>query len=122
MDTWPDNDPSMTALPERWRRPLALGLAHLFWVLPLSFYALTVCRGVGWLDSAMLVNNVFLLKAGSWVNNHNLFLYVGRLWLILVPLPPALALNLLASLFGALTVHFVFRAGLLLTHNTAASS
>jgi hypothetical protein len=121
MDTWPDNDPSMTSLPERWRQRLALAAAHLFWVLPLSLYALTVCRGVGWLDSAMLVNNTFLLKTGSWVNNHNLFLYVGRSWLILVPLPPALALNLLAGLLGALTVHFVFRTGLLLTSNAAAS-
>jgi hypothetical protein len=121
MDTWPQNDPSMTSLPERLRARLALAAAHLFWVLPLTLYALTVCRGVGWLDSAMLVNNVFLLKTGSWVNNHNLFLYVGRLWLVLVPLPPALALNLLAALGGALTVHFVFRAGLLLTSNLAAS-
>ena len=91
-------------------------IRNLFWLLPLSFYGLTASPGIGWLDSAMLVNSIFLLKTGSWVNNHNMFLYAGRLWTLLLPLENvAYSLNLLAALFGALTVHFIFRTGLLLT-------
>lgn len=115
---WPDDDP---LLPERWR-PAARWLAGLFWMIPLGLYAWTACRGVGWLDSAMIVNNVFLLRTSSWVNDHNLFVYLARLWTLLVPLDDlAWSLNLFAGALGALTVHLVFRTALILTRNLLAS-
>lgn len=116
---WPADDPSLPASWVRWAEPFAA----LFWMVPVTFYAATASRGVGWIDSAMIVHSVFLMKTGSWVNVHNLFLYIGRLWLALTPFgPPAFSLNLLAALFGAYTVWMMFLTGLRLTHNLGASA
>lgn len=119
---WPADDPSLSWLPEG-RRGLARAFVASFWLLPVAFYAWTACRGVGWVDSAMIVNNVFLLRVSSWVNSHNLFQYLARIWLVVAPIdPPAFSLNLLAGLFGAVTVYGMFRVGLQLTGNLAAST
>jgi hypothetical protein len=116
---WPEGDPLLPG----GGRTAARIFADLFFVIPLALYGATACRGVGWLDSAMIVNNVFLLKTGSWVNTHNLFVYLARLWTVLVPIDDlAWSLNLFAGLFGAITVHLIFRAGLLLTRNLLAST
>lgn len=116
---WPAGDPWV---PERYHGPARLFVA-LFWMIPVAFYYTTACRGVGWVDCANHVADVYKLGLGSWVNCHNLFFVLGRLWLFVLPLQsPAFALNLFASLCGAVTVTMVLRVGLALTNDLAAST
>jgi hypothetical protein len=122
FEVWPDADPSLGWLSEE-RRWIARPVAACFGLLPLALYWITACRGTGWLDASMIANMVHLLKTSSWVNNHNLFVYLARLWTELVPIAdPAYSLNLLAGLLGAITVALVFRTTLWLTGNLAASA
>lgn len=116
---WPANDP---LLPAGWR-PGGRLFADLFWMIPVSFYFFTACREVGWVDCANHVADTFLLGKGSWVNQHNLFFVLGRLWLLALPLEsPAFALNLFSAACGAVTVAVMFRVGLQLTGNLLAAT
>ncbi len=92
------------------------------WILPLSFYWTTVSRVPGWVDGPMIADNCNRLLTGTWVNIHNLFHIVGRLWTLLIPWGDLhFRLNLLSGIFGALTVHFVFVNGFKMTRNPTAS-
>ncbi len=94
-----------------------------FWVIPLSFYSYTACHYPGWIDAPMIARDVYFMKQGVWVNTHNLFYVMGRLWsLLLAPLEFHYSINLLCSVLGAVTVYFVFLTGLLVTENLVASS
>ncbi|MEM7137919.1 MAG: DUF2723 domain-containing protein [Myxococcota bacterium] len=98
-------------------------VVRLFWLLPLGFYGATASPTPGWVDAPLIARTVYLLDLSTWVNHHNLFTLVGHAWLRLTPgLDPHFALNLLAALFGALTVGVVFRIGLRLTRNVIASA
>lgn len=99
-------------------------LVGLFWVIPLSFYLLTVSRTPGWVDAPLLAKIVHRLELSTWVNNHNLFTLVGAGWLRLLPrsMEPHYVLNLLCAVLGALTVYVVFRIVLRLTNNAFASA
>lgn len=93
-----------------------------FWIIPLGFYTYTACRYPGWIDAPMIARDVYFMRQGVWVNTHNLFYVVGRLWsLLLSPLELHYALNLLCAVLGAVTVYFVFLTGLLVTENLVAS-
>jgi Protein of unknown function (DUF2723) len=116
---WPADDP---LLHESWHAR-ARTFVDLFWVFPGTLYALTACRGVGWVDCANHIRDVWEMSASSWVNNHNLFFALGRLWLLVVPIgPPAFSLNLFAGLWGAVTVTFLFWTALALTRNLVAAT
>ncbi len=95
-------------------------ISFLFFCL--GFYAFTCSKSVGWIDAPMHINNVYTLKLGSWVNIHNLFSLLGRIWTYLLPLNNfAYRVNLFCAFCGAVTVYFIFRSGLEITGNYAAS-
>lgn len=104
------------------RPPSHTTITKTFWILPLAFYWFTACPTVGWIDApytAGLVNN---LEFSVWVNNHNLFILLAKVWSWLVPVGEFhYRLNLFAGLLGALTVHFIFVLGVRLTGNLVAS-
>jgi hypothetical protein len=95
-----------------------------FLLVPLAFYGATVSRTPGWADAPLVAGMVHQLELGTWVNNHNLFILLGHLWLRVLGgvLEPHLALNLLCALLGALTVHGIFHVGLRLTGDLVASA
>ncbi|CAK0760626.1 membrane hypothetical protein [Gammaproteobacteria bacterium] len=96
--------------------------SRLFWLIPLAFYWTTASRVPGWIDAPMIASNVHLLVTGTWVNIHNLFHILGRVWTLLIPWGDLhYRLNLLCGVFGAITVHFVFVNGLKMTRNPVAA-
>ena len=102
---------------------LEKNLRRFFFVIPGLFYFFTASRTPGWLDAGMIVSNVVNLQLGSWVNFHNLFHLLGFLWLKLFPGENIhFYLVLLAGLFGAVTVHFIFLAGLELTRHPLSAA
>lgn len=97
-------------------------VVRFFWIVPLAFYWLTASPHPGWIDSPMIANRVHILETGTWVNTHNLFFILGKIWSWIFPWGELhYKLNLLAGLFGAVAVYFLFRTGLLLSGNLIAS-
>ncbi|MDZ4784940.1 MAG: DUF2723 domain-containing protein [bacterium] len=97
-------------------------LERFFWIIPLIFYWYTACPNPGWIDSPMIAGTVYALDTSTWVNSHNLFYIVGKIWTWIFPFGEFHhRLNLLCGVFGALTVFFSFRTGLLITENFWAS-
>ena len=93
-------------------------LFFLFW----AFYVLTCCKDVGWIDSGLHVKCAYGLNFGAWVNRHNLFYLLARLWTYLVPVGEfAYRVNLFCSFCGACTVFFIFLSALEITGNRLAS-
>ncbi|HSA59284.1 MAG TPA: DUF2723 domain-containing protein [bacterium] len=96
---------------------------RLFWLVPLVFYGATVCRWPNWVDGPMIAGNVYALKLSVWVNTHNLFHLLGRLWTTIFPFGEFhVRLNFLCAVFGAVTVTFLFLAGMTVTKNAVASA
>lgn len=96
---------------------------RLFWLVPVAFYGATVCRWPTWVDGPMIAGNVYALKLNVWVNTHNLFHLLGRLWTILFPFGDFhVRLNYLCAVLGAVTVTFIFLAGMTVTKNVVASA
>jgi hypothetical protein len=99
-----------------------LWAVRLFWVVPLSFYWYTACRGTGWIDAPMIAYHVSRVSTGTWVNNHNLFHILGRAWSFLFPVGDLhYSLNLFCGLCGAITVYCVFLSGWRITKNLYAA-
>jgi hypothetical protein len=95
---------------------------RFFFVIPCLFYYYTACRTPGWGDATMIASNTVRLALGSWVNTHNLFHFLGFLWLKLFPSDNIhFHLVLLSALFGALTVHFMFLTGRELSSHPVAA-
>ncbi|MGA1191420.1 MAG: protein O-mannosyl-transferase family, partial [Bdellovibrionota bacterium] len=70
----------------------------------------------------MIAGKVHVLETNTWVNTHNLFIILARLWSWISPVQDLhYDLNLLCGLFGALAVHFMFLCSWRLTHNLPAS-
>jgi hypothetical protein len=91
-------------------------LERFFWLLPLSFYWITASPDAGWVDSPMIAKHVKILELSSWVNCHNLFLILGKLWSWICPFgEPYYKLTLLCGLFAAIAVHYFFKSLYLLT-------
>lgn len=104
------------------QRRLPKSLCLLFFFFSWAFYALTCCRNVGWIDSALHVHLVYKLGFGAWVNRHNLFYLLGWLWTYVVPFGNiAYRVNLFCAFCGALTVFFIFLTGIEITRNRPAS-
>jgi hypothetical protein len=86
-------------------------------------YWSTAARYPGWVDATLILNLVRELELGIWVNVHNLFNLVGYAWLqVFRGADPHFALTMLCALFGALTVLFMYKAGVELTQNRLASA
>jgi hypothetical protein len=83
----------------------------------------TAARYPGWVDATLILNLVQTPALGVWVNIHNLFNLIGYAWLqVFSAVDPHFALTLLCSLFGALTVLFIYKTGVELTGNVLASA
>lgn len=96
---------------------------RLFWIVPLSFYFATACRWPGWIDAPMIAGNVYALKFDTWVNTHNLFHLLGRVWTLLFPWGELHArLNYFCAFLGAVTVYFLFLTGRKITKNDLAAT
>jgi hypothetical protein len=86
-------------------------------------YWTTAARYPGWVDATLILNLVRELELGVWVNIHNLFNLIGYAWLeIFSAADPHFALTILCSLFGSLTVLFIYKTGVELTRNVLASA
>jgi hypothetical protein len=88
-----------------------------------ALYWSTAARYPGWVDATLILNLVRKPELGVWANVHNLFNLIGHLWLRLFSAAdPHFALTLLCSLFGSLTVLFIYKTGVELTKNVLASA
>ncbi len=97
-------------------------LRRVFWIIPLMFYWYSACPYPGWIDSPMIVNKVYTVDTSTWVNSHNLFFILGKLWTWIFPFGELhYRLNLLCGVFAAVGVHFLFLAGLTVTRHLWAS-
>jgi hypothetical protein len=86
-------------------------------------YWITAARHPGWVDATLILNLVRKPELGVWVNVHNLFNLIGYAWLqVFSTADPHFALTMLCSLFGALTVLFIYKTGVELTNNVLASA
>jgi len=86
-------------------------------------YWSTAARYPGWVDATLILNLVGKPELGVWVNIHNLFNLIGYAWLqVFSAADPHFALTLLCSLFGSLTVLFIYKTGVELTGNMLASA
>jgi len=106
--------------PGRIRIPASPSLTRLLqpaiFIVGSLFYSLTASRTPGWMDATLVLSMVRKLDLGTWVDTHNLFNLLGFLWLKAWPRQDAhFMLAILAGLFGALTISFIFRAVVELT-------
>jgi hypothetical protein len=86
-------------------------------------YWSTAARYPGWVDATLILNLVRELELGIWVNVHNLFNLIGYAWLqVFRAADPHFALTMLCSVFGSLTVLFMYKTGEELTQNPLASA
>jgi len=86
-------------------------------------YWSTAARYPGWVDATLILNLVRTPELGVWVNIHNLFNLIGYAWLrVFSAADPHFALTILCSLFGSLTVLFIYKTGVELTSNLLASA
>jgi hypothetical protein len=86
-------------------------------------YWSTAARYPGWVDATLILNLVRKPELGVWVNIHNLFNLIGYAWLkVFSAADPHFALTILCSLFGSLTVLFIYKTGVELTKNVLASA
>jgi len=114
-----NTDTPLIARTSRDRRILAaavfLGSFILYW--------LTAARYPGWVDAAWILTSARNLELGVWANVHNLFNLIGFPWLrIFSGVDPHFALTMLCSLFGSLTVLFIYLTGMELTMNPPAAA
>ena len=86
-------------------------------------YWATAARHPGWVDATLILNLVRKPELGVWANIHNLFNLIGYAWLRVFPAAdPHFALTMLCSLFGSMTVLFIYKTGVELTKNLLASA
>lgn len=65
----------------------------------------------------MIVRQVNFLETSAWVNSHNLFMILGKIWMWIFPFgEPHLRLNMLCGVFAAISVHFFFLSAYSLTN------
>lgn len=70
----------------------------------------------------MIVNKVYFVDTSTWVNSHNLFFILGKIWTWIFPFGELhYRLNLLCGVFAATGVHFLFLTGLIVTRHLWAS-
>lgn len=96
--------------------PLAGALQYVFFLVPALLYYLTACRTPEWVDATLVLSNATRPALSSWVDTHSLFNLLGYLWLKLFSRQDVyFHLVLLAGIFGALSVYFIYRTVLELT-------
>lgn len=92
------------------------------WLIPLTLYVFSAAPGAGWIDSPMIASNVQHLRCDTWVNTHNLFHILGKLWSWIFPIGELhYRLNVLCAIFGAACVQLMFNLCLLLSNSFRAS-
>ncbi len=82
----------------------------LFVILPLSVYGYTCAPGVGFGDTAILIDNIQRLLLNSQVNTHPMTILLGYLFSKLPMESLAYKANLLSVCCGALSVFFLYIA------------
>ncbi len=76
-----------------------------FLLIPFLFYSFTVCRTVGFGDTALLINDMERFGATSHVNNHPLTVLTGSLFIRILPFQElAHRANMVSVFYGSLTV------------------
>jgi len=87
-----------------------------------GLYWFTSARAPGWVDATLILNGAERMQLGTWVNTHNLFNVLGHYWLLATFfLDPHRSLTLLCTIFGSLTVLFLYLTAVTITRNRIAS-
>lgn len=82
----------------------------LFPLAPLSVYLYTCAPGIGFGDTAILIDNILQLRLNSQVNTHPLTVMLGYLFSKLPFGNPAFKANLLSVFAGTLSVYLLYLA------------
>ncbi|MDX1735939.1 MAG: DUF2723 domain-containing protein, partial [Halioglobus sp.] len=82
----------------------------LVFLFPLAVYLVTCAPGIGFGDTAIIIDNIYNLRLNSQVNTHPLSVLVGQLFLALPFDSIAYKANLMSVFAGSVSVFLLYKA------------